>query len=147
MTKMANSSVGYIALLPQLASFCKGWVGDHCRDRSISIMGWAHPTYIYICKFLCIYIYFTRCSIWPPPNKISGYANGVHGKQFSTPNFLYKMFWKYKIKTYFEFLQVNYSFPRSVPLYGARWYFRFEKNHFEVTIPACKKNAMPKIDI
>ena len=35
---MANSSVGYIVLLRQLASFCKGWVGDHCRDRSICIM-------------------------------------------------------------------------------------------------------------
>ena len=28
MTKMAYSLVGYIALLRQLASFCKGWVGD-----------------------------------------------------------------------------------------------------------------------
>ena len=28
MTKMANSLVGYIALLLQLAFLCKGWVGD-----------------------------------------------------------------------------------------------------------------------
>ena len=57
MTKMTNSLVGYIALLRQLASFCKGWVGDHCRDRSIHFMaymasrGWGKPTppiYIHI---------------------------------------------------------------------------------------------------
>ena len=47
---MANSLVGYIALLRQFASFYKGWVGDHCRDRSIFIMtymdsrGWGEPT-------------------------------------------------------------------------------------------------------
>ena len=57
---MANSPVGYIALLRQLASFCTGWVSDHCRDLSISNMaymdsrGWGAPTppvyvnYIYI---------------------------------------------------------------------------------------------------
>ena len=28
MTKMANSLAGYIALLRQIASFCKGWGGD-----------------------------------------------------------------------------------------------------------------------
>ena len=38
MTKMANCLVGYIALLRQLASFCKGWVGDQCRDCSMCIM-------------------------------------------------------------------------------------------------------------
>ena len=60
---MANSLVGYIALLRQLASFCKGWVGDHCRDRSICIMayidsrGWGEPTPpIYIYMSIIIYI-------------------------------------------------------------------------------------------
>ena len=83
---MANSLVGYIALLRQLASFCKGWViarspntlpqslnmyyGIHGLDR----VGWAHPTYMYIYIYIK-FIQFTRCSIWPPPNKISGYAN------------------------------------------------------------------------
>ena len=48
--KMANSNVGYTALLRQLASFCKGWVSDHCCDRSICILaymdstGWVAPT-------------------------------------------------------------------------------------------------------
>ena len=32
---MANSLVGYIALLWQLASFCKGRVGDRFCDHSI----------------------------------------------------------------------------------------------------------------
>ena len=36
MRKMANSRKGYIALPWQLASFCKGWVGDRCCDRSTS---------------------------------------------------------------------------------------------------------------
>ena len=50
MNKMANSPVGYIALLWQLSSFCKGWVGGHCRNRPICIMahmdsgGWGEPT-------------------------------------------------------------------------------------------------------
>ena len=63
MTKMANSLVGYIALLRQLASFCKGWVGDHCRDRSICIMaymdsrGWGEPIPpIYIYQLSYVYI-------------------------------------------------------------------------------------------
>ena len=37
MTKMANSLVEYIALLRQLVSFCKGWVGDRCCDFSIKL--------------------------------------------------------------------------------------------------------------
>ena len=63
MTKMDNSFVGYIALLGQLASFYKGWVGDHCRDHSIFIMtymdsrGWGEPTPpIYIYMSIIIYI-------------------------------------------------------------------------------------------
>ena len=52
----SSSLVGYIALLWQLASFCKGWVGDHCRDHSKCIIaymdskrvGCTHPIYIYI---------------------------------------------------------------------------------------------------
>ena len=36
MTKMVNSLVEYIALLRQLASFRKGWVGDRYRNRSIT---------------------------------------------------------------------------------------------------------------
>ena len=30
---MVNSLVGYIALLRQLASFCKGWVGDRSINK------------------------------------------------------------------------------------------------------------------
>ena len=61
---MANSPVGNIALLRQLASFCKGWVGDHCRDRSISIMAYMDlrglgeltpPIYIYVNYYMYIY--------------------------------------------------------------------------------------------
>ena len=45
-----DENANYIALLQQLASFYKGWVGDHCRDRSICILaymdsrGWGSPT-------------------------------------------------------------------------------------------------------
>ena len=35
--KTVNSLVGYIALLRQLAFFSKGWVSNHCRDRSIKL--------------------------------------------------------------------------------------------------------------
>ena len=59
---MANSLVGYIALLRQLVTFCKGWVGDHYRDRSICIMEymdsreWGEPTLpIYISTIIYIY--------------------------------------------------------------------------------------------
>ena len=70
MTKMANSFMGYIALLRQLASFCKGWVGDHCRNRSICSMaymysrGWGEPTppiYIYI-----VYTIYTLLDLATP---------------------------------------------------------------------------------
>ena len=71
---MANSLVGYIhiALLRQLASFCKGWIGNHCRDRSISIMaymdsrGWGEPTppiYIYTHT---VYTIYTLLDLAPP---------------------------------------------------------------------------------
>ena len=72
MTKIVNSLVGYIALLRELVSFCKGWVGDHCHDRSICIMtymdskGWGEPPPpIYICQLLYIYIYniYTICTL------------------------------------------------------------------------------------
>ena len=63
---MANSLVGYIALLRQLVTFCKGWVGDHYRDRSICIMEymdsrkWGEPTLpIYIITIISIYIVYT----------------------------------------------------------------------------------------
>ena len=59
MMKMANSTVGYIALLRQLTSVCKGWISDHCRDRSICILaymdsrGWGAPTPpIYTYKYI-----------------------------------------------------------------------------------------------
>ena len=77
MKKMANSPVGYIALLRQLASFCKGWVGDHCCDRSIYIMaymdlrGWSEstpPIYIYVNYYICIvYTIYTLLDLAPPP--------------------------------------------------------------------------------
>ena len=37
MTKMADSTVGYKVLLRQLASFCKGWVGDRSILRKMVI--------------------------------------------------------------------------------------------------------------
>ena len=37
MTKIANSLVGYIALLWQLAFLCNGWAGDRCCDCSIDL--------------------------------------------------------------------------------------------------------------
>ena len=93
MTKTANSLAGYIALLRQLAFFCKGWVGDDCRDHSICIMacmescGWGAPTpyiyqlfmYIYTGLYIFIYSSYNLHAVRfgpPPPNKISGYANG-----------------------------------------------------------------------
>ena len=66
---MANSLVGCKALLRQLPSFCKGWVGDHCRDHSICIMaymdsrGWGEltpPIYIYVYQLSYTFInYYT----------------------------------------------------------------------------------------
>ena len=84
MTKMNNYLVGYIALLWQLAYFCKGWVGDHGRHHSICIMAytdcrwWGEPTppiYIYIS--IIMYIVYTIYMLLDLalPNKISGYAN------------------------------------------------------------------------
>ena len=75
---MANSLLGYIALLPQLASFCKGWVDDQCRDHSICIMAYMDsrgsseptpPTYIYISIIIYIYIVYkiyTQVDLAPP---------------------------------------------------------------------------------
>ena len=72
---MANSTVGYIALLRQLASFCKGWVSDHCRDRSICILaymdsrGWGAPTppiYMYTretAAFGCVSLALRECRL------------------------------------------------------------------------------------
>ena len=34
---MANSLVGYIALLRQLCSFYKGWVGDRLVERKMAV--------------------------------------------------------------------------------------------------------------
>ena len=64
ITKMANSLEGCIALLRQLASFCKGWatmtvaiaryvLAMICMDSR----GWGEPTYIYIYISIIIYIY------------------------------------------------------------------------------------------
>ena len=60
---MANSLVGYIALLRQLASFCKGCVSYDCRDRSICIMEymdsreWGEPTLtVYISTIIYVHI-------------------------------------------------------------------------------------------
>ena len=65
---MANSLVGYITLLRQLPFFCKGWVGDHCRNRSICSRaymysrGWGEPTPpIYI-----VYTIYTLLDLAPP---------------------------------------------------------------------------------
>ena len=61
MTKMAKSLMGYIAHLRQLASFCKGWVGDHCRNHSICIIAYMDsrgptpPIYMYIYIVYTIY--------------------------------------------------------------------------------------------
>ena len=84
MMKMTNSLVGYIALLRQLASFCKGWVGDQCRDRSICIMACTDsrgsdeptpPVYIYQLSYIYSLYNLYAARFAPPPNKISGYAN------------------------------------------------------------------------
>ena len=78
---MANSLVGYIAHLRQLVTFCKGWVGDHYRDRSICIMEymdsreWGEPTLpIYISTIIYIYsLYnFHAARFGPPQTKFLG---------------------------------------------------------------------------
>ena len=38
MTKMANSRVGYLDLPRQLASLCKGWVGNRYCDRLMMVI-------------------------------------------------------------------------------------------------------------
>ena len=81
MTKMANSTMGYIALTRQLASFCKGRVGDNCRDRSIFIMacmdsrGWGAPTppiYIYQLSYICSLYSLYAARFGPPQTKFLG---------------------------------------------------------------------------
>ena len=66
MTKMANSTVGYIALLRQLASLLLQRLGCRLLPRSLCIyygkhglemVGCAHPTYIYIYIYISIIIY------------------------------------------------------------------------------------------
>ena len=74
MTKMANSLVGYIALLRQLSSFCKDWVGDHSISimASMNLRGWGAPApriYMYIYIVLTIY---TLLDLAPPQTKFLG---------------------------------------------------------------------------
>ena len=71
---MTNSTVGYIALLRQLASFCNGCVGDPCHDRSICIIaymdlrGWGASTPpIYINYIYIVHKSYTLLDLAPLP--------------------------------------------------------------------------------
>ena len=89
MRKMANSLVGYIALLRSSPSFAEVGSAITAAIARCSIMaymdsrGWGEPTppihisiiiYIYIHIYL-VYTIYTLLDL-APPNKISGYANG-----------------------------------------------------------------------